>query len=133
VGFAQAGVTRLMAEACHRDQQPYESVHTGASSSCKGLTTGCAIALHISMTDAALLDHIARLPHARANFKQLVRESKAKGNDRAELELALARLVARGDLIEVRGQYTVTARSRDFAIGRLNMHRDGYGFLISER
>ena len=27
----------------------------------------------------------------------------------------------------------VTARSREFAVGRLNLHRDGYGFLISER
>src|SRR5271166_2184013 len=27
----------------------------------------------------------------------------------------------------------MTGRSREFAVGRLNMHRDGYGFLISER
>ena len=27
------------------------------------------------MTDRALIDHISRLPHARANFKQLVRET----------------------------------------------------------
>jgi ribonuclease R len=86
------------------------------------------------MTDSALLEHISRLPHARANFKQLVRERAAKGNERAELELALARLVARGDLIELRsGHYIVTARNREYAVGRLNMHRDGYGFLISER
>src|SRR5579872_6429450 len=85
------------------------------------------------MTDATLIEHISRLPHARATFKQLVREFRAKGNDREELEFALARGVAHGDLIEVRGQYAVTALNRDFAIGRLNMHRDGYGFLISER
>src|SRR3982074_2063337 len=86
------------------------------------------------MTDSVLLDHITRLPHARANFKQLVRELGAKGEERMELESALARLTARGDLIELRaGQYAVTARSREFVVGRLNMHRDGYGFLISER
>src|SRR5690349_5744046 len=86
------------------------------------------------MTDAALLQHITRLPHAKANFKQLVRETGAKGENRAELETAIARLLARGDLIEVRsGQYVATSRSREFAVGRLNMHRDGYGFLISER
>jgi len=85
------------------------------------------------MTDTALLDHIARLPHARANFKQLVRELGAKGEQRTELETTLARLTARGDLIETRsGQYAVTARSREFVVGRLNMHRDGYGFLISD-
>ncbi len=33
------------------------------------------------------------------------------------------RLTARGDLIELRsGHYVVTARSREFAVGRLNMH-----------
>jgi len=86
------------------------------------------------MRDAALLDHISRLPHARANFKQLVRELGAKGAKREDLETALARMTARGDLIEIRsGHYAVTARSREFAVGRLHMHRDGYGFLISER
>src|SRR5580704_17056733 len=86
------------------------------------------------MTDRALIDHISSLPHARANFKQLVREVGAKGPGREGLEAALARLTARGDLIELRsGHYVVTARSREFAAGRLNMHRDGYGFLISDR
>jgi len=86
------------------------------------------------MTDRALLDHIASLPHAKANFKQLVRELGAKGSTRAELELTLARLLARGDLVELRaGHYVVTARTREYAVGRLQMHRDGYGFLISER
>ena len=86
------------------------------------------------MTDASLLDHISRLPHAKANFKQLVKETGARGEGRAELEEALTRLTARGDLIELRsGHFAVTARSREFAVGRLNMHKDGYGFLISER
>jgi ribonuclease R len=86
------------------------------------------------MTDADLLEHIAKLPHARGNFKQLVRQLGTKAEGRAALETALARLAARGDLIELRsGHFAVTARSREFATGRLNMHRDGYGFLISDR
>src|ERR1039458_3674469 len=86
------------------------------------------------MTDAALLDHITRLPHAKANFKQLVRELGAKGATRADLDLWLARLLARGDLVEPRpGHYVVTARTREYAIGRINLHRDGYGLLLSER
>ena len=86
------------------------------------------------MTDAALLDHITRLPHSKANFKQLVRELGGKGATRADLELALVRLLARGELVELRsGHYVVTARTREYAVGRMNMHRDGYGFLIAER
>src|SRR5271157_4249564 len=86
------------------------------------------------MTDADLIGHISRLPHRRGNFKQLIRELGARGAQRADLETALARLTARGDLLEMRsGHYAVTAGSREFAVGRLNMHRDGYGFLVFDR
>src|SRR5262245_30163771 len=86
------------------------------------------------MTDAALIAHIARLPHARATFKQLVRELGAKGPPRHDLETALDRLASRGELIELRsGQYVLAERSREFAVGRLSIHRDGYGFLIPDR
>ncbi len=86
------------------------------------------------MTDAEIVAHISKLPHARANFKQLVRERGIKGGSREELEAALIRLTARGDLIELRsGHYVVTERSREFAVGRINLHRDGYGFLIADR
>src|SRR5688572_20374272 len=86
------------------------------------------------MTDAALLAHISRLPHSRASFKQLVRELGSKGLSRRDLETMLASLARSGDLIEIRsGHFVVTAHSREFASGRLNLHRDGFGFLISDR
>jgi ribonuclease R len=85
------------------------------------------------LTDAALLEHIAHLPHARATFKQLVRELGAKVASRDELENALDRLTERGQVIEVRsGHFIVTRFSQEYAAGRLNMHRDGYGFLIPD-
>ncbi|MDQ6705378.1 MAG: RNB domain-containing ribonuclease [Acidobacteriota bacterium] len=83
------------------------------------------------MTDAALLQHIMRLPHAKANLKQLMRETHAA---RETLEAALERLAVRGELIELRaGHYSATANSREFASGRVSMHRDGYGFLIPDK
>jgi ribonuclease R len=86
------------------------------------------------MDEAALLEHIAGLPHAKANFKQLVRELGARGSSRADLELTLARLVSRGDLVEARaGHYVATSHSREYAVGRLNVHREGYAFLIADR
>jgi len=86
------------------------------------------------MTEAALLDHITRLPHAKANFKQLVRELGPRIANREELENVLARLVARGELVETRsGHFAATRANREFAVGRLSMHRDGYGFLVSDR
>ncbi len=84
------------------------------------------------LSDSAILAHISKLPHGRATFKQLVRELGARGGARAGLEEALARLAARGELIELRSdQYVATSQSREFIAGRLHMHRDGYGFVIS--
>lgn len=86
------------------------------------------------MDSGAVLEHIARLPHGRATFKQLVRELGARGVARGELESTLANLAGSGDLIELRGgHYVAAARSREFAAGRLQVHRDGYGFLIADR
>jgi len=86
------------------------------------------------MTDAALMEHITRLPHAKANFKQLIRELGPRLSSRQDLETMLARLVALGALIENRsGHYVATSGNREFAVGRLSMHRDGYGFLIADR
>ncbi|MGC8794421.1 MAG: hypothetical protein ACP5U2_13630, partial [Bryobacteraceae bacterium] len=74
------------------------------------------------LSDEALLEHIARQPHGRAGFKQLVRETAARGAAREELERALERLVARGRLLELRpGQYVATSRSPEFRTGRLHM------------
>jgi ribonuclease R len=82
------------------------------------------------MAPETVLEHISRLPHGRAGFKQLVREFGVRGEARAELETALEQLAAAGELVELRsGQYVAIARSREFAAGRLQMHRDGYGFV----
>ena len=86
-----------------------------------------------AVTDSSILDHIARLPHARATFKQLVKELGARGVSRTDLESALGRLTERGDLVEVRsGHFAATRLSREYAVGRLSVHRDGYGFLIAD-
>ncbi|MGH9718667.1 MAG: ribonuclease R family protein [Bryobacteraceae bacterium] len=86
------------------------------------------------MTEAALLEHILKLPHGRANLKQLVRELGSKGVSRTEIERAVERLVERGDVIEVRpDHYVAASRSQEFGVGRLSVHRDGYAFLIPDR
>jgi ribonuclease R len=84
-------------------------------------------------SDADILAHISRAPHARVSFKQLVRELGAHGARRSELDLALQRLSASGELVELRGgQYVLVSRSREFAAGRLQMHREGYGFVLPD-
>ena len=82
------------------------------------------------MKEQELLAHIARLPHGRANYKQLLRELGLRGPERAQLEELLERMVKKGLLIELRGgQYVLPGRTQQFATGRLSMHRDGYGFV----
>ncbi|MBC8167994.1 MAG: ribonuclease R, partial [Bryobacteraceae bacterium] len=76
---------------------------------------------------------MTRLPHGRASFKQLARELGIRGERRSHLDELLSDLVDRGDLIELRSGYVVTSMSREFTVGRLNMHRDGYGFVVPER
>ena len=85
------------------------------------------------LSDRTLLEHISKLPQARANFKQLVRELGARGAARQDLELALGRLTTSGALLETRsGHFTVTGVNREYAAGRVELHRDGYGFLIPD-
>jgi ribonuclease R len=85
------------------------------------------------LTEDAVLAHISRLPHSRATFKQLVREFGAKGQKRDNLEDTLDRLTRRGELIELRsGHFVLTRASREYTIGRLQMHRDGYGFVVPD-
>ncbi len=83
--------------------------------------------------DEALLAHIHRLPHGRANLKQLFREFGAKGVRREEMERALERLTRRGQLIEVRPhQYQSAAKTKEMLAGVLRMHRDGFGFVTPD-
>ncbi len=85
------------------------------------------------LSEAALVKYIGGLPHARANFKQLVRELRIRGEDRRRLEAALQRLCGRGQLIETRsGHYVAPQYSKELAVGRLSVHREGYAFLISD-
>jgi ribonuclease R len=85
------------------------------------------------ISDDALLGHLSRSPHGRSSFKNLVRELGVKGEARQQVGEALERLVERGDLIELRGsQYVVSSMSREFLVGRLQMHKDGYGFVVPD-
>ncbi|MEO8100719.1 MAG: ribonuclease R [Acidobacteriota bacterium] len=80
-----------------------------------------------------LIQHIRKLPHGRANLKQLLKERARFGETRAMLEAELAKLTDRGDLIETRsGHYTAIGVGREFATGRLNAHRDGYAFVTPD-
>src|SRR5580692_2384892 len=90
------------------------------------------------MDDRELLARIARSAGQKAGYKQLVRELSLGGGMHRRLLLEqLARLTARGALVKIdREQWglpkkpSATLGTRDnLAAGRLDLHRDGYGFV----
>lgn len=80
-----------------------------------------------------VLEYIRKLPHGKAQLKQLVRDLAKQGHSRASLAAELERLVERGDLVETRsGHYAAPGACREFAAGRLSAHRDGYAFVTPD-
>ena len=94
------------------------------------------------MTDRDLLARIAASPGQKAGFKQLVRElTLAGGRERRLLLDQLARLTARGQLIQIDREHWSLPRAvsrpvgvrENLVAGRLDLHRDGYGFVRPNR
>jgi ribonuclease R len=86
------------------------------------------------MTDRELIAQIARSAGGKAGYKQLVRElSLGGGRERRLLLEQLARLTARGSLIKLDREHWSIPKPlggrNNLAAGRLDLHRDGYGFV----
>jgi ribonuclease R len=90
------------------------------------------------MTDRELVARIARSAGQKAGYKQLVRElSLGGGRERRLLLEQLARLTVRGQLVKVDREHWsmpkavsgVGGARENLAAGRLDLHRDGYGFV----
>jgi ribonuclease R len=87
------------------------------------------------LSDSTILKHIARQPKRAAGFKQLVRELGLHGSARGELDAHLQKLVAAGELVQLNSdRYTLPqpAVDKNLVVGRLSMHRDGFGFVIPD-
>ena len=89
----------------------------------------------MKVSDSAILKKIERQPKHVAGFKQLVRELGLHGDARRELSDRLKHLVAKGELAAVDSdRYAIpqAAAGKNMLVGRLTMHRDGYGFVIPD-
>src|SRR5580700_2218805 len=87
------------------------------------------------LSDSAILKKIERQPKSTAGFKQLVREMGLHGDARHELSNRLRSLVSSGQLVEVdsdRFAIPKAAACKNALVGRLSMHRDGYGFVTPD-
>jgi ribonuclease R len=87
------------------------------------------------LSDSAILKKIEQQPKRTAGFKQMARELGVHGDARRELFERLKHLVSSGQLQQVGpDRYAIpqTASGKNMAVGRLSMHRDGFGFVIPE-
>ena len=87
------------------------------------------------LSDSDILKKIEQQPKRTAGFKQMTRELGVHGDSRRELFERLKHLVASGQLQQVGpDRYAIpqAASGKNMAVGRLSMHRDGFGFVIPE-
>ncbi len=87
------------------------------------------------LSDSAILKKIEQQSKRTAGFKQLARELGVHGDARRELFERLRHLVAGGQLQQVGpDRYAIpqATAGKNMAVGRLSMHRDGFGFVIPE-
>jgi ribonuclease R len=90
------------------------------------------------LSDSTILKHIARQPKRSAGFKQLVRELGLHGEVRGELDSRLQELVKSGELVQLNSdryalpQPAPNKNDKNLVVGRLTMHRDGFGFVIPD-
>jgi ribonuclease R len=87
------------------------------------------------LSDSAILKKIQRQPRQTAGYKQLVREMGLHGDERRELHERLQKMIAVGQLLAVESdRYAIpqAASDKNLVVGRLTMHRDGFGFVIPE-
>src|SRR6185312_8307519 len=87
------------------------------------------------LTEQQILHYVSKQPKHMAGFKQLIHDLGLKGKDRRTLQQLLRDLTRRRKLIAIgkeRWGLPTSASNQDLVVGRLRMHRDGFGFVIPE-
>src|SRR5437763_694288 len=87
------------------------------------------------LTEQEVLRYIGKQPKHTAGYKQLVHDLGVKGRERRALESVLKDMTRRRKLVSIgkeRWSLPTTASNRDLVVGRLTMHRDGYGFVVAD-
>ena len=87
------------------------------------------------LSDQEVLRYIGKQPKHTAGFKQLAHDLAIKGPDRRSLDGLLKNLVRQRKLVAIgkdRWALPTATSSLNLVAGRLQMHRDGYGFVTPE-
>src|SRR5215467_7153836 len=87
------------------------------------------------LTEQQILHYVSKQPKHMAGFKQLIHDLALKGKDCRTLQQLLGDMTRRRKLIAIgkeRWGLPTSASNQDLVVGRLRMHRDGFGFVIPE-
>ena len=84
-------------------------------------------------TDSIMEDKIVKLlgraDYAPSNVPELIKRLDLRPNQQQELQQALQRLEARGQILRTKGNRYITAREADLVPGVISINRQGKGFL----
>src|SRR5215831_2853582 len=87
------------------------------------------------LTEQEILRYIGKQPKHTAGFKQIAHDLAVKERDRRALEHLLKDLTRQRKLVAIgkdRWSLPTAASSQNLVAGRLQMHRDGYGFVTPD-
>ena len=87
------------------------------------------------ITEQEVLHYVAKQPKHTAGYKQIVHDLGIKGRERRELEGLLKQMTRQRKLVAIgkeRWSLPTSASSHNLVVGRLSMHRDGYGFVTPD-
>src|SRR5215472_12666989 len=87
------------------------------------------------VNDQEILRYIGRQPKHTAGFKQMVHDLGVKGRERRGLEGLLKEMTRQRKLVAIgkdRWSLPTGASILNLVAGRLEMHRDGYGFVTPD-
>ncbi|HYX53088.1 MAG TPA: RNB domain-containing ribonuclease, partial [Candidatus Limnocylindrales bacterium] len=87
------------------------------------------------ITEQEVLHYISKQPRHIAGYKQILHDLGIRGKDRRPLEQLLRDMTHRKKLVAIgKGRWSLptSASSQDLVVGRLRMHRDGYGFVTPD-
>jgi ribonuclease R len=82
-----------------------------------------------------ILRYIGKQPKHTAGFKQIVHDLGVRGRERRDLEAVLKGMTRQRKLMAIgkdRWALPTSASSQNLVVGRLHMHRDGYGFVTPD-
>jgi exoribonuclease R len=87
------------------------------------------------ITADEIFRYISKQPRHIAGYKQILHDLGIRGKDRRPVEQLLRDLTRQKKLVAIgkeRWGLPTSASSQDLVVGRLRMHRDGYGFVTPE-